>query len=98
LKPQQRDLTPVLRRPVEPAVSNWIDDDTGKLEDKLTEIVVGLAIVSERESRRWQAEMAEWQRKREAEEPKHVARPRSRPNAKSGNGLQPKKRRAAMDC
>jgi hypothetical protein len=49
-------------------VSNWIDDDAGNLEDKLTEIVIGLAIVSERESRRWQAEMAEWQRKREAEE------------------------------
>lgn len=49
-------------------VSNWIDDDAGKIEDKLTEIVIGLAIVSERESRRWQAEMAEWQRKRDAEE------------------------------
>jgi hypothetical protein len=49
-------------------VSNWVDDDTGKLEDKLTEIVIGLAVVSERESRRWQAEMAEWQRKRDAEE------------------------------
>jgi hypothetical protein len=49
-------------------VSNWIDDDAGKLEDKLTEIVIGLAMVSERESRRWQAEMAEWQRKREEEE------------------------------
>jgi hypothetical protein len=49
-------------------VSNWIDDDAGKLEEKLTEIAIGLAIVSERESRRWQAEMAEWQRKREAEE------------------------------
>jgi hypothetical protein len=49
-------------------ISNWIDDDAGKLEDKLTEIVIGLAIVSERESRRWQAEMAEWQRKREDEE------------------------------
>lgn len=49
-------------------ISHWTDDDAGKLEDKLAEIVVGLAIVSERESRRWQAEMAEWQRKREAEE------------------------------
>jgi len=49
-------------------VSNWMDDDAGKLEEKLTEIVIGLAIVSERESRRWQAETAEWQRKREAEE------------------------------
>ncbi|MHC6154772.1 hypothetical protein ACVSQB_23605 [Bradyrhizobium elkanii] len=49
-------------------VSNWMDDDAGKLEDKLTEIVIGLAIVSERESRRWQTEMAEWRRKREAEE------------------------------
>lgn len=49
-------------------VSNWIDDDAGKIEDKLTEIVIGPAIVSERESRRWQAEMAEWQRKRAAEE------------------------------
>lgn len=48
--------------------SSWIDDDAGKLEDKLTEIVIGLAIVSERESRRWQAEMTEWQRKCEAEE------------------------------
>ncbi|WP_279686229.1 hypothetical protein [Bradyrhizobium sp. SSUT18] len=45
-----------------------MDDDAGKLEEKLTEIVIGLAIVSERESRRWQAEMAEWHRKREAEE------------------------------
>jgi hypothetical protein len=49
-------------------VSNWTDDDAGKLEDKLTEIVIGLAIVSERESRRWQTEMAEWKRKREVEE------------------------------
>jgi hypothetical protein len=49
-------------------VSSWMDDEKGRLEDKLTEIVVGLAIVSERESRRWQAETAEWRRKREAEE------------------------------
>ncbi len=49
-------------------VSVWKDDDNGKLEEKLTEIVIGLAVVSERESRRWQAQRAEWQRKREAEE------------------------------
>lgn len=48
-------------------VSSWSDDDAGKLEDKLTEIVIGLAVVSERESRRWQAEMAAWERQREAE-------------------------------
>jgi hypothetical protein len=46
-------------------ISSWMDDDAGKLEDKLTEIVIGLAVVSERESRRWQSEMATWQRKRE---------------------------------
>ena len=48
-------------------VSSWTDDDAGKLEDKLTEIVIGLAVVSERKSRRWQAEMAPWERQREAE-------------------------------
>ncbi|GAA0002626.1 hypothetical protein BRDID11002_26270 [Bradyrhizobium diazoefficiens] len=37
-------------------ISSWMDDDAGKLEDKLTEIVIGLAVVSERESRRWQSE------------------------------------------
>lgn len=49
-------------------VSSWIDDDDGKLEDKLTDIVVGLAVVSEHESRRWKAEMAQWQRQRDSEE------------------------------
>ncbi|WP_249210030.1 hypothetical protein [Bradyrhizobium manausense] len=48
-------------------VSSWTDDDAGKLEDRLTEIVIGLAVLSERESRRWQAEMAAWERQREAE-------------------------------
>jgi hypothetical protein len=60
-------------------ISSWMDDEKGRLEDKLTEIVVGLAIVSERESRRWQAEMAEWRRKREAEEAE--ARRRAREKA-----------------
>jgi hypothetical protein len=49
-------------------VSSWVDDENGKLEDKLTDIVIGLAVLSEREARRWKAEMAEWQRKREEEE------------------------------
>jgi hypothetical protein len=49
-------------------VASWSDDESGKLEDRLTEIVVGLAVVSEHESRRWKAEMAEWRRKQEAEE------------------------------
>ena len=49
-------------------VSNWMDDDAGKFQDNLTEIVIALAIVNECESRQWQAEMAEWPRKCETEE------------------------------
>jgi hypothetical protein len=49
-------------------VSNWTDDEHGKLEDKLTDIVVGLATISEHESRRWKAEREEWRRKQAAEE------------------------------
>ena len=65
-------------------VSSWSDDEAGKLEDKLTDIVVGLATISESESRRWQAERSEWERKRAAEEKeaRKVAREKSEREAR----------------
>lgn len=75
-------------------VSSWADDEAGKLEDKLTDIVVGLATISEHESRRWKAEREEWRHKRAAEE--EEARRIAKEKAERASALWLSNRRGLM--
>ena len=54
--------------------TRWEDRDGCKLEDQLTDIVVGMAIAGEHQHRRWLAERAAWQQKQCEEEEREARR------------------------
>lgn len=55
----------------------WQDEEGAKLESKLTDIVVGMAVASEHFHRQWAEQMRAWERKRREEEEREAQKRRA---------------------